>query len=109
MIAHVWFEIGSYRGSNSMWIVNVGDLNPYEMTVGYFTALGRDVNRWFERSASSDLGISPSIQFCRDSRAKEGYDKNERLEKAWASEYDDLFADKLFWGKDCCCDVEGCA
>ncbi|KAG8741234.1 hypothetical protein FRC10_003156 [Ceratobasidium sp. 414] len=46
--------LASDRGANSIWIVNVGDLKPYEMAIEYFIALGRDVNRWRDASPSSD-------------------------------------------------------
>ncbi|KAG9094994.1 hypothetical protein FS749_011331 [Ceratobasidium sp. UAMH 11750] len=46
--------LASDRGANSIWIVNVGDLKPYEMAIEYFIALGRDVNRWRNTSTSSD-------------------------------------------------------
>ncbi|KAH7316383.1 hypothetical protein B0J17DRAFT_697231 [Rhizoctonia solani] len=51
---HEQMTLASDRGANSMWIVNVGDLKPYEMAIEYFIALGRDVNRWRERSPSND-------------------------------------------------------
>ncbi|CAE6433693.1 unnamed protein product, partial [Rhizoctonia solani] len=51
---HEQMVLASDRGANSMWIVNVGDLKPYEMAIEYFIALGRDINRWRERSSSND-------------------------------------------------------
>ncbi|KAG8695823.1 hypothetical protein FRC11_001188, partial [Ceratobasidium sp. 423] len=51
---HEQMTLASDRGANSMWIVNVGDLKPYEMAIEYFIALGRNVERWRERSPSND-------------------------------------------------------
>ncbi|KAG9082956.1 hypothetical protein FRC07_014053, partial [Ceratobasidium sp. 392] len=51
---HEQMTLASDRGANSIWIVNVGDLKPYEMAIEYFIALGRDVNRWRNTSPESD-------------------------------------------------------
>ncbi|CAE6416313.1 unnamed protein product [Rhizoctonia solani] len=51
---HEQMTLASDRGANSMWIVNVGDLKPYEMAIEYFIALGRNVDRWRERSTTND-------------------------------------------------------
>ncbi|KAG9079371.1 hypothetical protein FS749_008573, partial [Ceratobasidium sp. UAMH 11750] len=51
---HEQMTLASDRGANSIWIVNVGDLKPYEMAIEYFIALGRDVNRWRDTTSGSD-------------------------------------------------------
>ncbi|KAG8788167.1 hypothetical protein FRC12_014862 [Ceratobasidium sp. 428] len=51
---HEQMTLASDRGANSIWIVNVGDLKPYEMAIEYFIALGRDVNRWRNTDPTSD-------------------------------------------------------
>ncbi|KAF8751462.1 hypothetical protein RHS01_08171 [Rhizoctonia solani] len=98
--------LASDRGANSMWIVNVGDLKPYEMAIEYFIALGRDVNRWRERSIGNDsietfvtqwatreFNLpSKSTEICR---ASTEYDQDECKEKARASKYYNLFLGQL--------------
>ncbi|QRV78071.1 glycoside hydrolase family 115 protein [Ceratobasidium sp. AG-Ba] len=51
---HEQMTLASDRGANSIWIVNVGDIKPYEMAIEYFIALGRNVNRWRDTTPSSD-------------------------------------------------------
>ncbi|QRW07035.1 glycoside hydrolase family 115 protein [Ceratobasidium sp. AG-Ba] len=51
---HEQMTLASDRGANSIWIVNVGDLKPYEMAIEYFIALGRDVNRWRDTVSGGD-------------------------------------------------------
>ncbi|KAG8724792.1 hypothetical protein FRC09_014214 [Ceratobasidium sp. 395] len=67
---HEQMTLASDRGANSIWIVNVGDLKPYEMVsvphvpsapahlrgqaIEFFIALGRDVNRWRDTTSGAD-------------------------------------------------------
>jgi len=66
---HEQMSVALDRGSTQVWIVNVGDLKPYEREIEFFLGYGWNATRWTSNNlddfvtawAQRDFGVSNTV------------------------------------------------
>jgi hypothetical protein len=61
-------SIAVTRNATRVWIVNVGDLKPYEREIEFFITLGWDATRWNARNTDSFLTSWAQREFALNQR-----------------------------------------
>ena len=60
--------IAIHRNATRVWIVNVGDLKPYELSIEFFITYGWNATRWNERNLDSFVTLWAQREFALSQR-----------------------------------------